>query len=188
MKQARLEPPHAFSSKQIMPIKEKKMCWRERFLPLCSSLITYTGKEFVYIIIFSLTASPKAAMIQALPASPTAEPAWGGHREGCSCHRASPGPAPNPAALTSPCANPLRPEHHRPQLVLCILPMAGASLGPWSALPSSRDHHWHDAPDGMRPALAAMVTPVQSPALGAALPAQSVCNFKAVLAMPKAKV
>lgn len=45
------------------------MCWRERFLTLRSSLITYTGKEFVYGIIFSLTASPKAAAIQALPAS-----------------------------------------------------------------------------------------------------------------------
>lgn len=44
------------------------MCWRERFLTLRSSLITYTRKEFVYVIIFSLTASPKAAMIQVLSA------------------------------------------------------------------------------------------------------------------------
>lgn len=37
------------------------MCWRERILTLRSSLITYTVKEFVYVIIFSLTASPRAA-------------------------------------------------------------------------------------------------------------------------------
>lgn len=187
-KQARLEPPPAFSSQQILPIKEKKMCWREQFLPLRSSLMTYTGKEFVYIIIFSLTASPKAAMIQAPPASPTVKSAWDGLREGCSCHWASPSPAPNPAALTSPCANPLCPNHHRPQLGLCVLPTAGASLGPWGALPGSRDHHQQDAPEGMCPASAARVILVQSPALGAAPLAQSVCNFKAVLAMPKAKV
>lgn len=92
-KQARLEPPPAFSRQQIPPIKEKKMCWRERFLPSRSSLMTYTGKEFVYIIIFSLTASPKAAMIQAPPASPAVRSAWDGRREGCSCHRASPKPS-----------------------------------------------------------------------------------------------
>lgn len=81
VKQARLQPPPAFSSKQIMPIKEKKMCWREQFLTLRSSLIAYTGKEFVDVIIFSLTASPKAATIQALPDDP--QPSgrtspWGG--------------------------------------------------------------------------------------------------------------
>lgn len=32
VKQARLQPPPELSSKQIMPIKEKKMCWREQFL------------------------------------------------------------------------------------------------------------------------------------------------------------
>lgn len=37
------------------------MCWRERILTLRSSLITYTAEEFVYVIIFSLTASPRAA-------------------------------------------------------------------------------------------------------------------------------
>lgn len=37
------------------------MCWRERILTLRSSLITYTAKEFVYVIIFRLTASPRAA-------------------------------------------------------------------------------------------------------------------------------
>lgn len=37
------------------------MCWWERILTLRSSLITYTAEEFVYVIIFSLTASPRAA-------------------------------------------------------------------------------------------------------------------------------
>lgn len=47
-----------------MPIEEKKMCWRERILTLHSSLVTYTAKEFVCVIIFSLTASPRAAGFQ----------------------------------------------------------------------------------------------------------------------------
>lgn len=120
------------------------MCWRERFLTLRSSLITYTDKEFVYVIIFSLTASLKAAMIQALPASPPAlrraprqnePPGRARGRVLCSCHRASPGPAPNPAALASPCANSPCQKHLRQpqlqtsQLGLCTLPTAGGIPG-----------------------------------------------------------
>lgn len=121
------------------------MCWRERFLTLRSSLITYTGKEFVYGIIFSLTASPKAAAIQALPASLPSplprSPVKRTPRERargrvlCSCHRASAGPAPNPAALASPCANSpcqkrlRRPQLQTPRLGLCISPMAGGIPG-----------------------------------------------------------
>lgn len=37
------------------------MCRREPILPLRPSLGTYTAKEFVYVIIFSLTASLRAA-------------------------------------------------------------------------------------------------------------------------------
>lgn len=121
------------------------MCWRERFLTLCSSLITYTRKEFVYVIIFSLTASPKAAMIQVLsagrprylPRSLAKQAPRARTRKGALlCHQASPSPAPNPAALASPCANsPCRKCLHRPQLQtpqlgLCILPTAGGHL--WS--------------------------------------------------------
>lgn len=72
------------------------MCWRERFLTLHSSLITYAGKGFVYVIIFSLTASPKAVVVQALPAAPAAR------GRVLSPPR---DPAPNPAAPASPCAN-----------------------------------------------------------------------------------
>lgn len=72
------------------------MRWREQFLTLRSSLITYAGKGFVYVIIFSLTASPQAVMVQALPAAPAAR------GRVLSPPR---DPAPNPPAPASPCAN-----------------------------------------------------------------------------------
>lgn len=160
------------------------MCWRERFLTLCSSLITYTRKEFVYVIIFSLTASPKAAMIQVLsagrpsplPRSLAKQAPRARTRKGALlCHQASPSPAPNPAALASPCANspcrkmpPPASATNPPARALHLTYGGGASLESLSALPGSRDHHRHAAPGGMCPASAVRVKLMRNPALGAA--------------------
>lgn len=108
-----------------MPIKEKKMCWRERFLTLRSSLITYTGKEFVYVIIFSPTASPKAATIPCcLPAPQPSATLPGemsprdGHEERCSAPATGPAPAPRQTRQRSQAlVQTLCRKHlHRPQL------------------------------------------------------------------------
>lgn len=62
------------------------MCSRERILTSRSSLITYTAEEFVYAIIFSLTASPRAAAFQRC-----------GHEEGALLlPRTKPSSAPKP--------------------------------------------------------------------------------------------
>lgn len=160
------------------------MCWREQFLTLCSSLITYTGKEFVYIIIFSLTASPKAAMIQALPASPPSPPP-------CSPVKRAPGAGARKDALLLPPGQ-LRP-HTKPSSAcksLCKLLRAenasaglsrktpslgfasylrrGASPEPLSTLPGSRDHQQHAAPSRTGPASALRVKLMRNPSLGAA--------------------
>lgn len=120
------------------------MCWRERFLTLRSSLITYTGKEFVYVIIFSLTASPRAAMIQALPASPPSPPPGSpvtqapgaGARKGALLlppgqpqPRTKPGSARTPLCKLSVPKTPPPASAANPQLGLCILPTAGGVPG-----------------------------------------------------------
>lgn len=127
------------------------MCWREQFLTLCSSLMTYAGKGFVYVIIFSRTTSPKAVMVEALPASPRstrtgAVPAMG------------PGSACEPLCRLSVPAILQHPPVRTPQLRLCISPTAPS--------PASR----HTAAGGTCPASAARGKPRRNPALGAAPP------------------
>lgn len=89
------------------------MCWRERILTSRSSLVTYTAKEFVYVIILSLTASPRAAGF------------WHcGHQEGALLL-----PHTKPSSALKPWYK-LRAENTSPAnpwLGLCLLP-TGASL------------------------------------------------------------
>lgn len=104
------------------------MCWRERFLTLRSSLITYTGKEFVYVIIFSISESCDDSSAARQPPSPAPRsPA-----KGCSAPATGPAPAPRQTRqLPSPCANSLSrkrlrwPQMQPPLLGLRILPMVG---------------------------------------------------------------
>lgn len=117
------------------------MCWRERFLTLRSSLITYAGKGFVYVIIFSLTASPKAVTVQALPAAPAAR------GRVLSPPR---DPAPNAAAPASPCAN--SPCRKSSSTLRCKPPARALQLT-HGAQAAPR----HSAPGGTRPASAARV-------------------------------
>jgi len=170
------------------------MCWRERFLPLRSSLITYTGKEFVYVIIFSLTASLKAATIQALPASPPAlrraprrnePPRRAQGRVLCSYHR--PTPAPHQAQQHSRAlVRALRAENvsaslscKPPSSGFASHPPVGSSPEPPRARPGSQDPRQHPAPSGTCPAPAAGVKPGRNPALGAAPPSRRATAHEA---------
>lgn len=92
------------------------MCWREWILTLRSSLITYTAKEFVYVIIFSPTASPRAAGSRRC-----------GHEEGALLL-----PRTKPSSARRPwyklCAGNTSTSPASPWLGLCLSPTAGACL------------------------------------------------------------
>lgn len=160
------------------------MCWRERFLTLSSSLITYTGKEFVYVIIFSLTASLNAAMIQCCcqPPSPPPRfpvkraPGTGTRKDapllppGQHQPRTKPGSARKP--LCKLCAENTSTglSSKPPSSGFASYLQQGSSPEPPSILPGRRDHQWHVAPGGTCPASAVRVKLMRNPALGAARP------------------
>jgi len=104
------------------------------------------GKEFVYVIIFSLTASQDAAEIRALP-------------PGCPCtllEKRSPrlGASPAPQRLMKPpCQKHLRSPSSKPQI--CTLSIArGVPARP-------REHYWSNAANGTCPGPAAAPVQIQ---------------------------